>query len=437
MGHKRKHHLHKNSLIFKKKRLAELLIHDHMDHDYKIKWEKTARPSQLEPNYDWKTWLIMAGRGFGKTQTGAHVVLKWVHEKGYKNIALISQSMDEVVRVMVNGPSGIIASGPANKKPTITGNQLHFHNGAIATFFGANHIQKLRGPQFDAVWIDEMAKFKKVDELWEQVMLSLRLGQNPQCVITTTPRPAPLLKKLIDDPNIHVTRGSTMENKDNLAPSFIQTLESQYKGTRLEAQEIHAQLLMEVDGALWNRSMIVYKQPTIDFNQVPELDRIVIGVDPAETHHDHSDETGIIVAGIDRYKNIFILDDLSGRYSPMEWGKTIVDAYHRYKADRVVAEVNKGGDMVESVIKSVDDTVSYKAVRATRGKITRAEPISALYEQNRIFHSRPFEQLENQLCEFTSLTAQKSPDRLDAMVWAASDLVGGFDNIKPFIWSIK
>lgn len=276
----------------------------------------------------------------------------------------------------------------------------------------------MRGPQFDAVWIDELAKFRLAEGLWYQVQLCLRLGSDPKCVITTTPKPIKLLQSLCCEPTVHVTRGSTFDNQANLAPAFLAQIQGQFSGTRLGAQEIYAQILTERPGALWNRDMITYRAGSLD-----ALERIVIAIDPAVTHHETSDETGIVVVGLTAQKEVYVLEDLSGRVSPHEWGQRVVQAYWKYKADRVVAETNKGGDLVERVLRTIDGAVSFKEVRATRGKYTRAEPIASLYEQGRVFHCHPLQELENQLCEYVPGQTSKSPDRMDALVWGITELV--------------
>ncbi len=384
-------------------------------------WLSTARESQRLPTGDdWQTWLILAGRGFGKTRTGAETVRQLVTAKQACHIGLIGQSMVEAASVMVLGESGLLNVFPAHERPQFRQNQqkVFFHNGAVATLFGGNTPERLRGPQFDFVWIDEFAKFKNPDEVFDQVMMCLRLGAHPRCLITTTPRPIPCLLKLIKNPTTIVTRGSTFDNAENLASSYIQQMKSTYGATRLGAQELYAEMLSERDGALWNRSMIRYQMPADE-----NWRRIVIAIDPATTHHAQSDETGIMVVGLHEDGFVYVLEDLSGKLSPTLWGTRVTEAYWRYKADRVVAEVNKGGDLVERVVKSIDPHVAYKAVRATRGKVVRAEPVAALYEQAKVFHVRPLTLLEQQICDYIPNRTHKSPDRMDALVWAITDLL--------------
>lgn len=384
-------------------------------------WLANARPNQLPPEGDWLYWLILAGRGFGKTRTGAETIRMWVEDKKYYNIALIGQTIDDVKKVMVEGVSGLLSicnqQNPLYEKSK---HRLTWSSGAVATFYRGDFYEKLRGPQFDCAWIDELAKFRSPEQLWEQLMLSLRLGNKPRCIITTTPRPVPILKELMANPYCTMTTGSTFENSKNLAPQFLRQVIKQFDGTRLGAQELYAQMMDEYEGALWNRNIIKYLEPSIDIR----WQRIVIAVDPATTSNLDSDETGIIVAAKDNKDYGYILADLSGKFSASDWAKRVVNAYHNFKADRVVAEVNQGGDMVEKLLRIHDHNISYKGVHASRGKLPRAEPIAALYEQGKIFHAKPFPELEKQLCNFVSQknSNHKSPDRLDALVWSLSEL---------------
>jgi predicted phage terminase large subunit-like protein len=406
--------------LTEKHQLLLKLIQEEIKKRQHFNWKRQARPEQRLPQGNWRTWLILAGRGFGKTRTGAETIRAWVQDQKYHRIGLISSSIEEARAVMVEGESGLLAVHPPQMRPIFQASkgQLRWSAGAIATLYGGDRPERLRGPQFDAVWIDELAKFRRPEELWQQVQLCLRLGQKPRCVITTTPRPLKLLQTLCQDPSVYVTRGSTFDNQANLAPTFLRQIQEQFSGTRLGAQELYAQILSEQPGALWNREMIRYQ--SID---QALLERIVIAIDPAVTHHIHSDETGIIVVGLTGDKKAYVIKDLSGRWSPHEWGQRIVQAYWQYKADRVVAEVNKGGDLVERVLRTLDSTVSFKEVRATRGKYTRAEPVAALYEQERVYHCTPHPELEDQLCHFVPGMTTKSPDRLDALVWAITELM--------------
>lgn len=402
--------------------------------DFPYMWEHQARDNQWEPEGAWHTWLIMAGRGFGKTRTGAETVRRWVHEGRAKRIALVGQTVKEVMSVMVQGDSGILAVHPESERPTLNRQRgcLEWPNGAIATFYGADYYDKLRGPQFDGAWVDELAKFRDPQAAWDQLMFCLRLGEDPRVVVTTTPRPVPLLRRLMDAPTTVVTRGSTLENAKNLAPSFVGHIMATYENTRLGVQEIYGELICDVEGALWKQDRIVYAQ-----GPLPPLTRIVVGVDPALTGRDTSDETGIVVVGLGSDGRLYVLEDGSLRGSPTEWAAQVVKLYHAWKADRIVAEVNAGGDLVEQVIRTVDEMVSFRPVRATRGKVTRAEPVAALYEQGRVLHAHPFLTLEKQMCTFVAQPGAKSPDRMDALVWALTDLQAqAATRTLPRIWSI-
>jgi len=388
-------------------------------------WRDNARPSQIPPPGEWRIWLILAGRGFGKTRTGAETLRAWASSGRYRRMALIGKTIDEARSVMVEGVSGLLEIHPPSERPVFEGvrHQLVWPNGVLAMLYGGDHFERLRGPQFDAAWIDELAKFRYPEEAWNQLMLSLRLGADPRCIVTTTPRPIPLIEKLLKRDDVALTRGTTFENRNNLAPAYLDQIVKQFEGTRLGAQELYAELLTEQQGALWRRDLIQYREPPYDERGTPKLVRIVIAIDPATTHHEDSDETGIVIAGLDDNKYAYVLEDLSGRLSPGDWGQKVCEAYRRFHADRVVAETNKGGDLVERILRGIDPTIPYRAVRATRGKFTRAEPIAALYEQGRVFHARPLGLLETQLCSYVPGISTRSPDRLDAMVWALTDLL--------------
>lgn len=320
---------------------------------------------------------------------------------------------------MVNGESGIRSCTPKDEQPKwdSTTNTLTWPNGAVANVIGAVNPEKLRGPQFDAAWIDELAKFRLHEDVWNQLMMGLRLGSHPRCIVTTTPKPLKLIQKILKDPTTIVTKGTTYDNKTNLAESFFTQILKQFEGTSLGAQELYAEVLDRREHALWRRELMQY-------GSMPEnIRRIVVAVDPAATHHEKSDETGIIVAALGEDDKIYVLEDLSGKLSPLDWGQRAVKAYFNHKADRLIAEINKGGDMVERIVRSIDTNIAYKAVRATRGKGIRAEPIAALYEQKRVIHVKHFNELETQLCDYVPGLTSKSPDRLDALVWAITELV--------------
>lgn len=402
--------------------------------ELKFHWPFWARPNQIEPHGEWwTTWLILAGRGFGKTRVGAETIRSWVCgptplAKGkYSRIALVAETAADGRDVMVQGESGLLAVSPKDFMPVYekTNRCITWPNGAQAWLYNATEPDQLRGPQHDAAWIDELAKFKYMQETWDQLQFGLRLGSHPRQIVTTTPRPLPLIKKLMNDKDTVVTRGRTYDNAANLAAPFLRQIEDRYGGTRLGRQELEGELLEDIPGALWNRT-------NIDNNRRPhapkELDRIIVAVDPATSSNEGSDETGIVCVGmardLDGYNRGYVLADRSLRGPPDDWAKAAVALYREFEADRIVAEKNQGGDMVESVIRAVDRNVPVSLVHASRGKLIRAEPVSALYEQNRVHHIGRFDNLEDQMCTFNSDFDRKngSPDRMDALVWGLSFL---------------
>lgn len=387
-------------------------------------WEFWARPSQLPPPGDWLVWLILAGRGFGKTRSGAEWVISRARSGKYRYIGLIGETAGDVRDVMVEaGESSIMKISPPDFMPKYepSKRRLTWPNGAVATTYSGDEPDQLRGPQHDTVWADEPAKWKYAEEAWSNMMFGLRVGPNPQVCATTTPRPIKLIKDLVKSKTTAVTTGSTYENLVNLSPAFRQII-SAYEGTRLGLQELYAKILDDVPGALWKRA-------TIDDSRVtehPELIRVVVGVDPEASDEEQSAETGIITAGIARIGDLlhgYVLDDATLRGSPHEWGTSAVAAYSKFYADRLVAEVNNGGDMVEFVIRTIGPNVAVKKLHASRGKRTRAEPVAALYEQGRIHHVGSFPALEDQMCNWVPDTGEPSPDRMDALVWALTELM--------------
>jgi predicted phage terminase large subunit-like protein len=389
-------------------------------------WPAGARPNQLPPPGDWwQIWLLLAGRGFGKTRTLA----EWVCEQvgsGAGRIALVAATAADARDVLVEGESGILAVAPSWCRPVYepSKRRLTWPNGGIATTFSAEEPERLRGPQHDAAVCDELGAWSRPDT-WDMLQFGLRLGRNPRCLVATTPRPTKLIGELLarEGHDVVVTRGSTYENRANLAPGFLNQIVRKYEGTRLGRQELNAELLEDTPGALWNHGLIEAAR----VGTVPELIRVVVAIDPAATSGEDADETGIIVVGKGANGHGYVLADCSGRYSPTEWAKSAIAAYRSHQADRIVAEVNNGGEMVEATIRMVDPSVAFTAVRASRGKVTRAEPISALYEQGRMHHVGAFPQLEDQMTNFTSdfdrTASGYSPDRVDALVWAATDLL--------------
>jgi predicted phage terminase large subunit-like protein len=294
----------------------------------------------------------------------------------------------------------------------------------MATTYSADEPERLRGPQHDAAWCDEIGSWR-YPEAWDMLLFGLRLGSNPRVVVTTTPRPTKIIRELVVDPTVVVTRGSTYENRANLAPAFLTQIVKRYRGTRLGRQELDAEILEDVPGALWTRALLEAARPPIGYVP-PDFARIVVAIDPAATSGEDADETGIIVAARDADGRGYVLADLSGHMAPIEWARAVIAAYRAHKADRVVAEVNNGGEMVENTLRMVDPSVSYAAVHASRGKVIRAQPVSALYEQGRIKHLGAMPKLEDQMCAFTTNLVRgrgDSPDRVDALVWALTELL--------------
>lgn len=381
-------------------------------------WQFWARPNQLAPEGDWTAWVVLAGRGFGKSRSGAEWVRSQIENTGVMRAALVARTAADVRDVMVEGESGILAVCPPWNRPKYepSKRRLTWPNGAIATTYTGDEPDLLRGPQHEIAWCDELAAWR-YPEAFDQLRFGLRLGKRPRVCVTTTPQPVKHLKELLAEPGTVITRGSTYENRSNLAPAFFEQVIRKYEGTRLGRQELMAEILDDADGALWSRDMI----DSARVRQAPEMARIVIGVDPAVTSGEESDETGIIVAGHGQDGEFYVMDDLTCRLSPDGWARRVVSAYDEYGAERVVAEVNNGGDFVEHVIRTIKPRISYRAVRATRGKFVRAEPIAALYEQGRVHHVGAFGRLEDQMCSFVP-DSNKSPDHLDALVWALTEL---------------
>jgi len=391
---------------------ADAILHD---------WELWARPSQLPTAGDWRTWLVLAGRGWGKTRVGAEWVRKQV-ELGRRRIALVAPTAGDARDVMVEGESGLLAIFPAHQRPLYepSKRRVTFANGALATLYSADEPERLRGPQHDAAWCDEICAWKYLQEAWDMLMFGLRLGDDPRCVVTTTPKPIPLVRELLADEHTCITRGATSENKANLAPAFLAKIVAKYEGTRLGRQELYAEVLDDVPGALWTRDGI----EKLRVKHTPKLVRIVVAVDPSVSSSDEADECGIVAVGEGDDGHGYLLEDATVKGSPDTWGRAAVNLYHKWGADRLVAEVNNGGDLVESLIRTIDPRVAYKAVRASRGKVRRAEPVAALYEQGRFHHVGMFGTLEDQLCMLTPDNSLiESPDRADALVWAATELL--------------
>jgi phage terminase large subunit-like protein len=383
-----------------------------LEYDWQGFW---ARPNQLPPPGAWKVWLVLSGRGWGKTRVGAEQVIAWARTPEQR-IALVAETAADVRDTVVEGESGILAHSPPWFTPLYqpTRRRLQWPNGSIATTYSGDAPDQLRGPQHHFAWCDEIAKWRYAQDAWDNLELGLRLGTRPQIIATTTPRPIPLLRQLLADPGTVVTRGSTYENTVNLAHTFKERILARYEGTRLGRQELYAELLADTAGALWTRLLL--EQTRV--RQVPPLRRIVVGLDPGG-------ESGIIVAGIGEDGHGYVLEDLSLRGSPATWAGQAIAAYYKYKANLIVAEANHGGDMVITTIATQDAKVATKKVWASQGKYARAEPVSALYEKGLVHHVGMFAELEDQLCNWVPGEGLPSPNELDACVWALTELMLG------------
>jgi len=398
-------------------------------------WLKTAREKQLQPKIDHFIWLILAGRGWGKTRTGAQDIALYALKNPDSICAVVAPTFGDLRRVCFGGDSGLLSIIPedcmdknfGSNGYAMTTQEIRLNNGSKIIGFAAIKPDRLRGPQYHRVWADELCAWQDPQEVFDQIMFGLRLGDKPQCVITTTPKPIKLIKELIGREDVQITKGNTFENKDNLAESALAMMLERYDGTTIGRQELYAEVLDDVEGALWNAQMI--ESTRLPAESDIELQQIVVAIDPAVTSGESADETGIIVCGRDFEGHFYILEDLSGRHTPDKWCRIAVRAFYEWEADKVVAEVNQGGDLVERVLRTIDDTVPYRAVRATRSKFTRAEPISALYEQKRVHHIGYYEELESQMCTYTGLTKEASPDRLDALVWGLFELSKSRGNV--------
>lgn len=398
-------------------------------------FEFWALPHQTPPAGNWKTWVIMGGRGAGKTRAGAEWVRSMVEGAGpldggaARRVALVGETIDQVREVMVFGDSGILACSPPDRRPEwqATRKRLVWPNGAVAQVFSAHEPDSLRGPQFDAAWVDELAKWKKGEGAWDQLQFALRLGDNPRQVVTTTPQNVAVLKAILANDSTVVTHAPTIANRANLAASFLAEVHIRYAGTQLGRQELEGLLIDGVEGALWNASII--EAGRID--TAPALSRIVVAVDPPVSAHKSSDTCGIVVVGAitegppQNWRAVVLEDASVQGASPEAWARAALDAYARHGADRLVAEVNQGGNLVEAVIRQIDALVPFRAVHARASKGARAEPVAALYEQGRIAHVRGLGRLEEQMFLMTAqgFSGRGSPDRVDALVWALTELI--------------
>jgi predicted phage terminase large subunit-like protein len=397
----------------------------------RLSWLDTARPEQITPPGEWMTWLLLAGRGFGKTRTASEDVAWYGLTNPDARIAVVAETFSDGRDVCIEGESGLLACLPSvavlhwNRSL----GELFLTNGAKYKLFSGDKPDGLRGYQHHRAWTDELAKFRYARETWTQLQLGLRLGADPRNVVTTTPRPIALIRDLIERDNVLVTRGSTYDNAANLADTFLEEVRARYEGTRVGRQELLGEFLDDVPGALWTRAMI----DAAHLREAPEMARVVVAIDPAVTSGEDSDETGIVVAGRGLDGRAYVLADRTCRLSPDGWARRAVAAYEEYGADRVIAETNNGGDMVEGVIRTAAPRVSYKKVHASRGKRVRAEPIAALYEQGRVSHVGGFPELEDQMVSFVPEGMDGSPDRVDALVWALTELM--LENRKATVYS--
>ena len=394
-----------------------------------------ALDHQLPPEGDWTTWVVLGGRGAGKTRAGSEWVRSMVEgarplDTGRaRRLALVGETIDQVREVMIFGESGIMACSPPDRRPQwqVTRKQLLWPNGAVAQVFSAHEPESLRGPQFDGAWVDELAKWKKAGDTWDMLQFGLRLGDHPQVCVTTTPRNVGVLKDILERDSTVTTHAPTEANRAFLAQSFLDEVRARYAGTVLGRQELDGVLVDEVDGALWVPSRL----EACRIDEIPDLDRIVVAIDPPVTGKAGSDECGIVVAGartqgaIQDWQAVVLADESVSAVSPARWAAAAIRAMERYGADCLVAEVNQGGDMVGEVIRQIDPMVPFKAVHASRGKSARAEPVAALYEQGRVRHGAVMTELEDQMCAMTlrGFEGRGSPDRVDALVWALTELM--------------
>lgn len=390
-----------------------------------------ARDKQIAPAWEWVLWLILAGRGFGKTRLGAEWVREKVESGQAKRLILAGATSDDLRDIMIEGESGLLAVSSPWCMPTYISarNRIEWPNGAQALCITAEKPDRFRGKQADAFWADELAAWRYPDA-WTQLQLGFRLGKKPQGIVTTTPRPIDLVKDLLkrDGVDVAITRGTTYENRANLAPAFYDAVIRQYEGTRLGRQELDAEVLEDNPGALWLRTKIDELRIVPDDRgkvHLPEFRRVVVAVDPAVSSNPRSNETGIIVCALGIDGHGYVIDDRSGIFPPAQWAARVVAAFDKHKADRVIGETNNGGDLVESNVRTARANIPYKGVHASRGKKARAEPVSSLYEQGRVHHVGCLAKLEDQQCGWDPAHDDDSPDRIDALVWGLTELMLG------------
>ena len=387
-------------------------------------WAFWGRPDQRAPNGDWSTWLALCGRGWGKTEAGAQWIRQRVAE-GARSIAIIAETQKDLEEVMV---PRIVRAHPRDEAPVVRYKpvRLTWPNGAVALGYNGTEPNQLRGPEFDTAWVDELAKYRAAQETWDMLQFTMRRG-DPRVFVTTTPRPTPIIRSIVADERTVVIRGNTFDNAANLPQRFLDKLKERYAGTRLGRQELNAEILDDVPGALWTRNMIDAARRPVT---APDMRRIIVAVDPSGARgadDEGADSIGIVVAGKGVDGRYYVLADYTCKLSPAGWGARAIWAYREHAADLIVAERNFGGAMVEDVIRNLDRKVSYKEVTANakRGKVVRAEPVSALYEQGHVSHvGNNLSNLEDQMCQMTGegYMGEGSPDRVDALVWAISSL---------------
>lgn len=392
-------------------------------------WEVWARPDQMPPPPPWRTWILLGGRGSGKTRSSAEWVRSEMTSGRRRQMGIIAPTADSMRRICVEGPSGILSVGPPDERPQFepSTRRIVYSNGGVVHLFSAEEPDRLRGPNLDGYWLDELTSMANASDVWDMLQMALRIpgpqGHEPCGVVSTTPKMHAVLKQIIAASSTIITRAKTSDNAANLDASTLAYLHEKYGGTRLGRQELDAELLQDLEGALWNRDLI--DRARIKRGDLPDrLLRVVVAVDPPGGSSKGNAECGIVVAALGADRHGYILADLSGRMSPEKWARTAVNAFDGYKADRIVAEQNFGGAMVESTIRSINRTVAIKMVVASRGKQVRAEPIAALYEQHRVHHVGEFATLEDQMTGWDPAANGPSPDRVDALVWALTDLMG-------------
>lgn len=414
-----------------------------IEHDWEGFW---ARDDQLPPLGDWRVWLAICGRGWGKTRVGA----EWCHQRAAiskRRIAIIAANKDDARKVCVEGDSGILATAKPWFRPVFepskNGGTVTWPNGTIAELYSGEKPSGLRGPQFHDAWCDETAKWARMQDAWDMLEFALRLGNDPRKLVTTTPTPAKLIKDLVKEASpsgdTRITRGSTYANAANLAQQFLDRLRAKYEGTRLGRQELHGEILEDKPGALWTLRRIEEGRRAAD--KLPEFTRVVVAIDPPTTSGEDADECGIVVAALGRDRHAYVLADASEQgLTPKQWAEKAVAQYVAFGADRIVAEINQGGEMVENTIRQIDANIAYRGVHAKHGKVTRAEPVSALYEQQRVHHVGVHKELETQMTDFTADFSRDeagySPDRVDALVYAITELMLGTPQAKPSIRSL-